>query len=104
LATLIPITASIHYTNEYADYETDTLTTPTLYSGGSGILPKGEVPRHLALQGAWMSLAVGFGIAFLGYSLGVLGKAALFCLVLGSLGGWMYSLPPLKLAWLGRAG
>ncbi len=101
LAALISITASIHYTNEYADYETDTLTAPTLYSGGSGILPKGEVPRHLALQGAWVSLSVGFGIAFLGYSLGFMGKAALFCLVLGSLGGWMYSLPPLKLAWHG---
>lgn len=101
LAALIAITTSIHYANEYADYETDTLTTPTLYSGGSGVLPKGEVPRHLALQGAWVSLTVGFGIALMGYSLGFLGKTALFCLALGSLGGWMYSLPPLKLAWRG---
>ncbi len=101
LLALIPIAVSIHYTNEYADVETDALTHPTLYSGGSGILPKETVPRILALQAAWITLAIGFVIALLGYSLGFLSMEALICLVLGSLGGWMYSLPPMKLAWRG---
>lgn len=101
LAALIPIAVSIHYVNEYADYETDALTVPTLYSGGSGILPRGDIPRALALQAAWFSLIGGGVIALIGYSLGYLGEAALLCLVLGSLGGWMYSLPPLQLAWRG---
>ncbi len=101
LIALIPIAASTHYANEYADYETDALTTATLYSGGSGVLPQGKVPRVLALYAAWGSLIIGFIIALLGYSLGNLNLVTLLCLALGSFGGWMYSLPPLKLAWHG---
>ncbi len=101
LAALILVAVSIHYTNEYADYETDALTTPTRYSGGSGILPRGDVPRILALQAAWVTLILGFTIAIVGYWMGILNFTALFCLALGNFGGWMYSLPPLKLAWRG---
>jgi 1,4-dihydroxy-2-naphthoate polyprenyltransferase len=99
--SVILIAASIHYTNEYADYETDALTVRTFYSGGSGILPLGYVPRTLALQAAWVVLILGFAIAVLGYWLGFLNVPALLCLALGAFGGWMYSLPPLKLAWRG---
>ncbi|NWG17078.1 MAG: prenyltransferase [Chloroflexi bacterium] len=95
--------ASVNYANEYADFETDALTEKTRYSGGSGILPGGSVPRALALQAAWVSLLLGLGIAALGAALGILNPAALSVLALGAVGGWMYSLPPLKLAWNGAA-
>ncbi len=51
-ASMILIVSSIHYTNEYADHETDALTTRTPYSGGSGVLPTMKIPRRMAIQAA----------------------------------------------------
>jgi hypothetical protein len=42
-ASVLMVILSLHYANEYADYETDSLTRRTLYSGGSGVLPSGLV-------------------------------------------------------------
>lgn len=101
LAALLLISLSIHYANEYADYETDALTRPTRYSGGSGVLARGDVPRILALQAAWVTLTLGFAVAVIGFWVGVLSLIAVIFLIIGAFGGWMYSLPPLKLAWRG---
>ncbi|NJL96166.1 MAG: prenyltransferase [Anaerolineae bacterium] len=100
-AALLLVSLSIHYTNEYADHETDALTRPTRYSGGSGVLPSGQVPRRLALQAAWITLLGGLGLALIGWGAGWLAEAALLILIIGAFFGWMYSLPPLKLAWRG---
>lgn len=94
---------SVNYVNEYADYETDALTERTRYSGGSGVLPGGTVPRSLALKAGWVTLLLGLGSASLGAIAGVLEWPAAGVLALGGVGGWMYSLPPLKLAWNGGA-
>jgi 1,4-dihydroxy-2-naphthoate octaprenyltransferase len=99
--TLALVTLSIHYANEYADYETDALTQRTPFSGGSGVLPSGFVPRSWAIRAAGITLVVGGTVAILGYMRGVFNEAALLILVAGALGGWMYSLPPLALAWRG---
>ena len=100
LLVLIPVAASVHYANEYADYETDALTTRTPFSGGSGALQETGLHRRLALQVAIISLGTG-------------GVATVVCLlhgitlppvlVLGGIAalGWQYSLPPLSLAWRG---
>mgnify|MGYP005841539151 CR=1 FL=1 len=101
LAAGVLVVASIHYANEYADHETDALTTPTPFSGGSGVLPRGLVPRRVALWAAWAALALGLAVALAGLARGVLSPAALLALFLGAFGGWMYSLPPLALAWRG---
>lgn len=98
---LLLVSLSIHYANEYADYETDALTQPTMYSGGSGVLARGDIPRRLALQAAWVTLGIGFGLALMGYASGNLSSVTILLLFLGTLLGWMYSLPPLKLAWRG---
>jgi 1,4-dihydroxy-2-naphthoate polyprenyltransferase len=98
---LIPTSASIHYANEYADYETDALTTRTPFSGGSGALPETGLPRWLALRAAQATLGIGSLIALVGVLLNVLSVAALFVLAFGAFFGWMYSLPPLQLAWRG---
>lgn len=99
--TTIMVSASIHYTNEYADYETDALTVRTPYSGGSGVLPSGLVPRSLALKAAWSSLFIGLFVQFFAILNEVHSWLALIVLLLGALGGWMYSLPPLRLGWRG---
>jgi 1,4-dihydroxy-2-naphthoate octaprenyltransferase len=101
--SLFFVGASINYVNEYADYETDSLTVKTRYSGGSGVLPKGLVPRKLALQAGWIMLMIGLSFALMGILIGVFNPAAFGVLALGAFGGWMYSLPPLKLAWTGGA-
>ena len=101
--TIIMVSASIHYTNEYADYETDALTIRTPYSGGSSVLPSGLVPRSLALKVAWASLFIGLSVQLFAVLDGVHPWSALAVVILGALGGWMYSLPPLRLGWRARA-
>ena len=98
---LILVSASIHYVNEYADHETDALTTSTPFSGGSGVLKKGQVARELALQAGWVTLILGILLAFIGLLLNLINALSVVILVVGAFGGWMYSMPPLKLAWHG---
>jgi 1,4-dihydroxy-2-naphthoate octaprenyltransferase len=98
---LLLVTLAAHYVNEYADVETDALTQRTLYSGGSGVLPQGNVPRGLALAAGWVSLGLGLGIGLAGYLSGGVNALAVGILILGALGGWFYSMPPLRLAWHG---
>ena len=98
---LIPVSISIHFANEYADYETDRLTVRTPFSGGSGALPESGLPRQIALTGAWITLALGSGVALIGWVLGRVPPISLVILALGALFGWMYSLRPLALAWNG---
>lgn len=98
---IILTSASIHYANEYADFETDALTTRTPFSGGSGALPRTGLPRHWAMIGAAMTLILGIGIAVFGVLADQLNIAAVGVLMLGAFFGWMYSLPPLALAWRG---
>lgn len=101
LTVLLLISASIHYTNEYADYETDSLTDPTPYSGGSGVLPRGMVPRRFALHAAWGALILGGLLTVLLVVAAIIPPLSVPILLVGAFFGWMYSLPPLKLAWRG---
>lgn len=95
------VSLSVHYANEYADYETDRLARRTPYSGGSGVLPAGGVPRKLALQAACLTLISGLLIQIVAVSLGVHSWVAAVILIVIAFLGWMYSLPPLALAWNG---
>jgi len=99
--TLLPVAASIHYANEYADYETDLLTQRTAFSGGSGAWQMGGLPRRAALHMARFTLAIGLLMGLLGVLLMLMPPLTYTVLVVGALGGWMYSMPPLKLAWRG---
>ncbi len=101
LFVLIPLSASVHYANEYADFETDSLTNRTLFSGGSGALPKSGLPRIIALRAAWGAGSVGPLIALLAIVRGSLSALSLGILLIGTLLGWMYSLKPLALGWRG---
>lgn len=100
IAALLPVAASIHYANEYADHETDALTERTPYSGGSGALGDLALPRRLPRDAAVLTLLVGVGLALacLAHGLTVVGVGVL---LVGAVFGWMYSLPPLALAWNG---
>ena len=94
---LVGVALSIHHANEYADIETDRLTERTKFSGGSGALV--NVPQARQYLPYAMTTE-----ALLGITCGVIAglpTVALVILLIGTIGGWMYSLPPLQLAWRG---
>lgn len=86
----------VHYGNDYFDREVDRNASPTLWSGGSGVLPGAHLPAHVALLAALVCAALGTAasvrFALAGNSnVALLGLAILVC-------GWTYSAPPLRLA------
>lgn len=98
LLPLLPIAASVHYVNEFADVETDARTSRTPFSGGSGALSQTGLSPRIALVGGVSSLGVGVIVVWLVHPLP---ETAL--LLLGGIGvlGWQYSFWPAKLAWRG---
>lgn len=81
-----------HFVNEYFDAERDALvTTRTLFSGGSGVLPTGRLSRRVAVRGATICGLVGIGVALtVGWPVACVYAAALTI-------GFGYSAPPLRL-------
>lgn len=78
-----------HYANDYFDYEADQANqTPTKWSGGSRVLPGGELPRHVALVAAIVLAVLGL------VATAVLGSKLLLVIVVLA---WVYSAPPLRL-------
>jgi 1,4-dihydroxy-2-naphthoate octaprenyltransferase len=101
VVALVPIAASVHYANEYADYETDALTDRTPFSGGSGALHRAGLPRTVALRAAIVTLAVGLVLTAVLVGTGRLALPAVALLSIIAVLGWQYSVPPLRLAWRG---
>ena len=98
---LVPVAASVHYANEYADYETDALTERTPFSGGSGALPTTGVDRRVALQAGLVALVLGTVLTVVLIAVEALSAAAAALLAGSAVLGWQYSVGPLKLAWRG---
>ncbi len=86
-----------HYADEYADADTDALAHHTGVSGGSGAIAAGYADQSLALRAA----LVVSGITLLGGAWatvsGAIPLAAGVILLIGLLGGWVYSMPPIAL-------
>ena len=101
LAVVLPVAASIHLANEYADHETDRLTARTPFSGGSGTLARTGLPRSLALHAGQVAATVGLGGAVAAWAAGVMTGPAFAILAIGFVGGWAYSTGPYPLAWRG---
>jgi 1,4-dihydroxy-2-naphthoate octaprenyltransferase len=98
---LLPTAASIHYANEYADYETDAVTDRTPFSGGSGALHRTGLPRTVPLYAGLVSLAVGAALTAAFAFAGLFSLLTVAVLAVSTLFGWQYSLGPLRLAWRG---
>ncbi len=117
LVTLLPVAASVHYANEYADVETDAITDRTPFSGGSGALADTGLPRWIAL---YATVAVGLaGLVLTAVGISPVGVPSVVDTIAGSptgpllattpaallvgvlVVGWQYSLGPLRLAWNG---
>ncbi len=80
-----------HYSNDYFDYDADRANaTPTRWSGGSRVLPGGELPRSAALIAALVLAAIGLA------TIGVLREQVGVLVAMGAL-AWAYNAPPLRL-------
>ncbi|MDD1764356.1 MAG: prenyltransferase, partial [Methanobacteriaceae archaeon] len=97
LLILVLATLMAHYANEYADVDTDTLTRRTRYSGGSGVLPSGIIPARWALWSALILAVLTLMVTFLSYWRGLLSSQGVLLVLMGIIGGWFYSMPPLQL-------
>lgn len=98
LAALVTTAVSVHVVNEYADYDTDARTVRTRFSGGSGALHDLGLHPRLALRGASTSALLAVAVAGAGLVVGALSPAAVVLALLGLVGGWQYSVGPLRLA------
>lgn len=84
-----------HFANEYFDRHADRYTTPTAFSGGSGVLVGGFLGPRVALRAAlvWAALTL-VGIAWLDVS----GRQnAAWLAFATALLAWIYSAPPVRL-------
>jgi 1,4-dihydroxy-2-naphthoate octaprenyltransferase len=98
---VLPAHLSVSFSNDYFDTEVDRLGTPTLFTGGSGVLVEHPELRPLAKRIAigLMLLSVAIGILFTvkySYPMWFLGAV-----VMGNLVGWFYSAPPLEFSYRG---
>lgn len=92
---------SMHYSNDYFDYEADLKARPNTLSGGSGVLREHPQLKAVALG---MALALGLGSVGLGalfawhyaYSPGYVGLV-----IFANLLGWYYAAPPVRLSYRG---
>jgi len=98
---LLCLSASVHYANEYADYETDALTNRTPFSGGSGALQETGLSRAIPLYAGVTAGAVGGALTGVLWAQGWLSPAAVGLLAVSTVVGWQYSVGPLRLAWRG---
>ena len=102
LAALLPTAASVHYANEYADRETDRLTTEsgtrTPFSGGSGALSRTGCSPRLARDATLATGGLGALVAAGLFAAGLLPVLAAATLLAIALLGWSYSLPPAALS------
>jgi 1,4-dihydroxy-2-naphthoate octaprenyltransferase len=84
-----------HYANEYYDIVSDRLNSRrTWFTGGSGILPGGELDRVVARRASHIAGLVGMAaivaVTIQSPLAGVVG-------IISLLGAWLYSAPPLAL-------
>ena len=87
-----------HYLNEYFDAAADQSNeTRTSFTGGSGALGPGGLPRRIALYAAAFSLAIVTTIAILLQADGSVPALAWMILIFIFLGAFLYNIPPVQL-------
>jgi 1,4-dihydroxy-2-naphthoate octaprenyltransferase len=97
----IAVTATqmmVHYSNDYFDLEADLANpTPTEWSGGSRVLPQGELPRWVALAAALFLAAFALVSTIVLDVAWSAGRSTTVLLLLALVLSWEYSSPPLRL-------
>jgi len=90
---------SVHYSNDYFDFEVDQLTKPNVISGGSGILVTNPELKEFS---KWFSLLImGISISLAAIFTLIFKYPITFFLFLffGNLLAWFYTAPPIRLVY-----
>lgn len=97
------IMLATYYGGEYWDYREDFLSKEggeSKFAGGSGIIPRGILPRKFALYASIISLCITAVIGLILHFLLHAGKLTLPLGTVGALGGFLYSAQPVR--WVKR--
>jgi 1,4-dihydroxy-2-naphthoate octaprenyltransferase len=86
----------VHYANDYFDRAADVESTPTAWSGGSGVLAAGALRPRVALAAALVCAALGLA-ATARFALAGNAPVAWLGAIIAVL-AWCYSAPPVRLA------
>lgn len=87
-----------HYSNDYFDFEADAANlSPTRWSGGSRVLPTGELNPIVSRNAAIILLIVATSLSILLATIEKVGTLTLPILLLAIGLSWSYSSPPLRL-------
>ncbi len=92
---------SVSFSNDYFDREADKMAIQTQFSGGSGVLVRHPELSGFALRFAIFLICLSIVIAVLFEIVYSYGPLFLILVAFGSLMGWFYTAPPLKLAYRG---
>jgi len=90
---------SVQYSNEYFDFDSDRLTIPTLFSGGSKVLRNNE---NLKIFSKWISILLAIVSIILSVLFALVFKVSVRIIILAisaNLLGWFYTAPPLKFSY-----
>ena len=94
--TLLQLAAQ--FLDEYYDAPEDqTNTNRTIFTGGSGALGPGKLPRRVALQAALGVLAVLASLTVVMLAQGMLSPPAVLIMALAFAGAFFYATPPVRL-------
>jgi len=93
-ALTVLVAIAVHLANEAADHETDRLSRRTPFSGGSGAMAASGLDPRVPLAGALGTAAVVVAATVAIAAGGQLTPTAAVLLLLGLVGGLLYSLPP----------
>lgn len=92
---------SVSYSNDAFDLEADRSNTPTLFSGGSGVLVRRPELRGAAIAIALGLIAVSLVLAVVFSVVHGVDWRFLALVVAGNAVGWFYTAPPLRLIYRG---
>lgn len=96
-AVVTSVQLMTHYANDYFDFEADVANcSPTLWSGGSRVLPSRQVSRAVALYAALACAGCAVASMLAVHSLGA-GVTVWAIMLAMLLLAWSYSAPPMRL-------
>ena len=97
---VMPAHLSVSYSNDYYDFDLDRPDSSTRYSGGSGVLQRHPELRSFAWRFAVFLIATSITLSII-YAITLRNPSVFLLTVSGSLLGWFYSAPPLRLSYRG---
>jgi 1,4-dihydroxy-2-naphthoate octaprenyltransferase len=96
---VVLVMLSTYYAGEYWDHAEDSISNsvaPSRFAGGSGVIQRGLLPGRTAAYASVVSLLLALAVALILWLVYRTGSWTVPFCVLGLLGGFFYSTPPLR--------